>query len=59
MKLRLNATLRAALIAAVTAVGFTLSQTYAAETQLTVNPTEKSGGNTNISWTGGESTLNS
>ena len=59
MKLHLPTGLRAALIAAITAIGFTLTQAYAAETQLTVNPTERAGGNTNISWTGGESTLNS
>ncbi|MDO4953693.1 MAG: hypothetical protein Q4E43_00970, partial [Akkermansia sp.] len=59
MKLHLPKGLRAALIAAITAFGFTLPQAYAAETLLTVSPTEKSGGNVNITWTGGDATLNS
>lgn len=36
MRLHLNKTLRAALIAAITAVGFTLPQTYAATTEATI-----------------------
>ena len=59
MKLHLPTGLRAALIAALTAVGFTLTQAAAAETQLDVSPTEKTGGNTPITWTGGDATLNS
>ena len=59
MKLHLNATLRAALIAAITAVGMAMPQTFAESKALTVNPTEKTGGNVNMSWTGGDSTLNS
>ncbi|MDO4222088.1 MAG: hypothetical protein Q4C88_08215, partial [Akkermansia sp.] len=59
MKLHLNATLRAALIAAITAVGMAMPQTFAESKALTVNPTEKTGGNVNMSWTGGDTTLNS
>ena len=59
MKLHLNATLRAALIAAITAVGMAMPQTFAESKALTVSPTEKTGGNVNITWTGGDTTLNS
>ena len=59
MKLHLNATLRAALIAAITAVGMAMPQTFAESKALTINPTEKTGGNVNITWTGGDTTLNS
>ncbi|MCQ2370753.1 MAG: hypothetical protein MJ058_01705 [Akkermansia sp.] len=59
MKLHLNATLRAALIAAITAVGMAMPQTFAESKALTVNPTEKTSGNVNMSWTGGDTTLNS
>ena len=53
MKLRLNATLRAALIAAVTAVGFTLTQAQAAPvilTGITPDALPTSVGNSGFSW---------
>lgn len=53
MKLRLNATLRAALIAAVTAVGFTLTQAQAAPvilTGITPDALPTSAGNSGFSW---------
>ena len=51
MKLHLNATLRAALIAAITAVGMAMPQTFAEDTPLTITPTSWTGKHTNISWT--------
>ncbi|MDO4818295.1 MAG: hypothetical protein Q3986_07705 [Akkermansia sp.] len=52
MKLRINAKLRAALIAAVATVGFTLPQSQADTLQLTgLTPTERTSTNTNFNWT--------
>ena len=62
MKLRINAKLRAALIAAITTVGLTLTQAQA-EQQLTLQSTDKisvtngvgtmTGGNSSLKWEGG------
>ena len=59
MKLHLNATLRAALIAAITAVGMAMPQTFAESKALNVTPTERTSSHGNLSWTGGDATLNS
>lgn len=58
MKLHLNATLRAALIAAITAVGMALPQSYAGETPLTLTIPSNGqivSGNSSLNWTGSTS----
>ena len=50
MKLHLNATLRAALIAAIATVGFTLPQAEAEQALTGISPTSLTGGNTGINW---------
>ena len=63
MRLKLNKTLRAALIAAITTVGLTLTQAQAEQQQLTLQSTDKisvtngvgtmTGGNSSLKWEGG------
>lgn len=50
MKLHLNATLRAALIAAIATVGFTLPQAEAEQALTGISPTSLTGGNTGLNW---------
>ena len=63
MKLRINAKLRAALIAAITAVGFTLTQAQAEAVQLSgVTPTalnSSTAGNSGLDWTDATGNLTS